>query len=231
MNRIFGLLSISLLFACAGCHTDPIQPDPAALGYDYYPLEKGGYRIYNVHQIDYTLSGEADTIDYMLKETVADSFLNLGGDYSFYLKRFKKNSSEEEWKADSVWTIQKNNERVVTTENNVSYIKMVFPVREGKKWDGNRLNTLGNQEYRMAIGGEEAIGEEDLKPILTVLHRDNPDTILVRQKAYEVYAKNKGLIYKEIIDLEYCCEEECIGMEVIEAGRKYKQELLEYGKE
>lgn len=232
-NRITGPLSIFIfIFLFFACETDSLQPDKSGWGYEYYPLETNSYRIYSVRQIDYSLSRETDTSDYQLKEVAADSFLSLSNEYSFFLKRFIKDPIGEEWILDSVWTVEKNAERVVATENNMPYIKMVFPAREGKQWDGNRMNVLGEQEYTMnRVGAETVLTSGRFDQTINVLQWDNPDTILVREKAFEIYAKNIGLIYKETVQLKYCAEMECIGEGIIESGKKYKQELVDYGKE
>jgi hypothetical protein len=64
---------------------------------------------------------------------------------------------------------------------------------------------------------------------VTVQHENNEDFIVFLDQRKEVYARNVGLIYKEITALNYCVEDNCRGQEIIESGTVYKQELIEYG--
>jgi hypothetical protein len=214
------------------CDVEKTVPDVSTWGKEYFPLERNSYRIYNVSIISYSILGEAESTNYQLKEVVSDSFLNLKNEYTFILNRYKKSASELEWKLDSVWTASMDNHKIVVAENNVPFVKMVFPVLENKQWNGNVMNANEEEKYRMSsVGNGFMIGDTNFENTITVLQMDNPDTILIRDKRWEIYAKNIGLIYKEKIQLKYCSELACIGEGKIDSGTKYRQELIEYGKE
>jgi hypothetical protein len=225
---IYGIV-ILFLFSC---DTEKNFPDKSDWGLEYFPLVGNSYRIYDVSIIDYSILGDIDSASYSLKEVVSDSFLNLNNEYSYVLSRYKKSKPESEWVLDSIWTANRNQEKIVVTENNVPFIKLVFPVRENKQWDGNKMNALVEEKYTMGnIGRGFQSGLVNHPATITIIQTDNPDTLLVREKKWEVYGKDVGLIYKENINIKYCSELTCIGEGKIVSGNKYRQELVAYGKD
>lgn len=222
-------LLILFFFAC---DNEKAVPDLSGWGYEYFPLERNGYRIYDVSIIDYSILGNIDSSSYLLKEVVSDSFLTLDNEYAYILSRYKKGNSDAEWELDSVWTAIRDKEKAVVKENNVPFVKIVFPIGENKQWDGNKMNTVGEEKYFMTgIGQAYKIGDKVYPETMVIVQKDNPDTLLVRERKFEIYGKNIGLIYKENIHLNYCDELDCIGEGKIESGTKYKQELITHGKE
>lgn len=222
----------SILFLIFSCDTEKSDPDKSGWGMDFFPLEGNSYKIYNVTNINYSIQGDVDTVNYLLKEVVADSFLNLNNEYTYLLNRYKKAEPDSDWMIDSVWTANKSEQSVVVTENNIPYVKLVFPIKEGKTWDGNKMNTLDAESYTMQnIGKEGFFAGVQYPTTLTVIHMDNPDTILIRDKRMEVFGKNIGLIYSEKIQINYCTELDCIGEGIIDSGSKFRQELIAHGKE
>ena len=220
------------VYFLSGCENSTLEITPEEMGYYFFPLERGIYRDYKVHRIEYSVLGNHDTLDYFLKEQVADSFLNQAGGISYKLERYTKTSDTLTWQLDSVWTVTKSTTNVVVVENNVPFVKLVFPVKEQKKWDGNAFNVRSEELYTYEYTFQPiVIGERNYNSTLKVIHQDNPDNIVMTDIRNEIYAENIGLIYKESIILHYCTDNECLGDLIIEQGINYKQELIEHGKE
>jgi len=216
----------------SGCENSTSEITPEEMGYRFYPLEQGIYRDYKVQRIQYSVLGDQDTLDYFLKEQVADSFINQAGGISYKLKRYTRTSDTLMWKLDSVWTVTKSTTNVVVVENNVPFVKLIFPVMEKKQWDGNAFNIMSEELYTYEYAFQPiVIGEESYNSILKVIQQDNPDKIVMTDIRNEIYAENIGLIYKESIILHYCTDNECLGDMIIERGIDYRQQLIEYGKE
>ena len=68
---------------------------PEILGYDYYPIELGQYRIYDVEEIQYKLSG-FDTTHYQLKETIFDSLVSID-QINYLIRRDRRNEAVDPW--------------------------------------------------------------------------------------------------------------------------------------
>ena len=233
--RCFAPFFLGLLLL--GCVSDDLpSPIPPVAGPDYFPLSVNRYAIYDVEDIRYTLRDGADTNRYQLRELVADSLLGEGGEIIYSLKRYTRNPSVDRWQLDSIWTARKNQERVVVVENNVPFLKLVFPFREGLQWDGNLLNSRWPQPYTLTATDTTLHQEisSNLDTLLdhsqTVVQR-NLRTLVGDSVLVEIYGKDVGLLYKKSLILQYCADEGCIGQQQIESGRSYRQTLVAYGKE
>lgn len=226
-----GVLFIVWLLLFSSCQTDPLEPDESRLGLDFFPLETGQYRIYDVEEIQYRITGNIDTIRYQLKEIVEDSML-MNNELTHRLHRFSRATEGTAWHLDSVWTARKNTRQVIVTESNVPYLKLVFPVAENTSWDGNSYNSKTAENYTMInISQPFALENISFDNSITVVHSNNQDTIISLDSRKEIFARNIGLIYKESLLLDYCAEVHCIGQGIIEQGVKYRQRLIDHGYE
>lgn len=228
------VISLIAILANAACTSEQATPDRNLLGYQYYPLNIGDFRIYNVQEINFTLLHGGDTNNFQLKEVIHDYHQQKEGDTSYYLYRYSRNiDTQEDWKLDSVWTVRKDARRVVVVENNVPYIKLVFPFSEGLSWDANGMNAEEESFYTIASLNETFQQEEiNFDASLKVIERNNMDTVIQERYSEAIYAPGVGLVFKELRYIDYCATSvECLGLGIIEGGRKYVQLLKEYGKE
>ena len=231
INNIFATFSGVILILTIGCEST-IEFDKEASGQAFYPLTTGEYREYKIQEIKYTILSPPDTMNYFLKEQVGDSFINQTGGMTYTLNRFKRNDDTIPWKIDSVWTVIKSENNVVVSENNIPFTKLVFPVLDQKKWDGNAFNTMEEELYTYENTYQPlTFNDMDFNSTLKVIQEYNPDSIVMRDERSEIYAENVGLIYKESIILHYCTENECLGKQIIEQGIDFRQELIGYGNE
>ncbi len=232
-SDLFRVLCL-LLLIFAACDSEKRDADPEALGYQYYPLAVGDYRIYDVQDIRFTLLGGGDTSNYQLKEAIHDYYGESQDDTTYYLYRYSRNPEiTENWNLDSVWTIRKDLRRVIVTENNIPLVKLVFPFRTGQTWDANVMNAEEPALYTIASSGENwQKGDQVYESAVRVIERNNMDTVIQERYSEAVYAPEVGLVYKELRYIDYCATTvECLGMGIIEGGRKYVLQLKEYGKE
>ena len=231
----YGVVASALLISCTDDAAVPTVSSPP-LGSDFYPLITNRYTVYDVEEVRYSLRNGADTNRYQLQERVTDSLVGAGGEIIYFLERYTRDSSAEDWRLDSLWTARKSEQQVVVVENNVPFVKLVFPFREELQWDGNALNVRPSLTYtltstdstvRQEIGTE---WDELLSDSRTVVQR-RLETLVNDSILVETYAPAVGLIYKKSRILQYCADQECIGQKQIESGRSYRQTLTEYGKE
>lgn len=233
LTRLAIITSLIAIVGILGCSSERTEPDKNLLGYQYYPLEVGDFRIYDVQEINFSLLEGGDTSNFQLKEVVQDYHQQIEDDTSYYLYRYSRSFDTEDWKLDSVWTARKDVRRVVVTESNVAYIKLVFPFTDGLSWDANGMNADEPELYSVNKTGEAFQKEgENFQSTVTIVERNNMDTVIQERYRESVYALNIGLVYKELRYIDYCATNvECLGLGIIEGGRKYIQLLKEYGKE
>lgn len=228
--RIFrDLIILMLLVAC-----DDVSKmiDLKDAGQKYFPLDDGIYREYEVEDIHHDITGSTDTLRYLLKEEVMDTFVNQSGDVTYLLKRYSKNHDSADWVLDSVWTAFMTSTRVVVTENNVPFVKLAFPATPDQRWNGNAFNVLEEEIYSYEFVNEPySINGIFFGNTAKVVHKSEDDIIVKTEIRNEIYAENVGLIYKESIILHYCTDVGCLGDTIIERGRQYRLELIGYGKD
>ena len=224
---LVGFLLIFLL--CTSCDSDTLEPDASRLGYNFFPLEKGLFKVYDVEEIQYSVLG-FDTTSYQLKELVADSFLNQTATYTYVIHRFSRPGENAPWGLDSVWTARQTPIQAITIENNISFVKLVFPVKEDVVWDGNVLNANETDEYVIRdLNDTRTYNDVEVRTV-SVLQGDEED-LLIRDFREEIFAEHIGLVEKTFIQLAFCNDSECFGQKVIERGRALQLTLIDYGKD
>jgi hypothetical protein len=223
-----------LLFCLLGgllcCCSETIDPDPSLVGYNYFPLEIGFYRTYQVNEITISLLEPTDTSRYQRRALVADTF-HTQNETNYVLHLFSRKTDLDSWNLDSVWTARRTETHAVVVENNVPFLKLVFPVREDKTWDGNLFNALPEDEYEITdIGGGFDTPAGRFEDLLTVFENDNPDTLIFQDIRKAIYAPNVGLIYQKSSILNYCnTDPGCLG--TLESGKQFDQILIDFGYE
>ncbi len=224
--------SILLLF---GCSIGNLENDPKYIGWNYFPLDSGSYRIYHVTDISYQLGGVTDTSKYLLKESITGPFDNLEGTVSFRISRKVKPIDGKNWEQDSIWWAKKDMKTAIVVENNIPIIKLVFPLEENKSWDANSVNVLEEDTYilrnvGMTFTDTSGIGASYDKTVIIEQENIN-ENIIYRDQQTEIYAENIGLVYKERIFLNYCDEDDCRGQNIIDTGTDFRMVIIENGKE
>ena len=227
-RKLYRLIILPILFV-VGCN-ELTAPDPERLGYDYFPLVINEYRTYAVELINYNLNGTTDTILYHMKEVVSNSSL-VGEETSYRLDRYQRESESEPWVIDSVWSARLNTYQAIVVENNIPIIKLSFPLTEDRRWDGNAMNTIGYDEFKIKnFGMTYQINGVDYPNSLEMFKEELRDPIgkTVFDYHVEVYSSGIGLIYRLDEDLKFCSD--CPEPFTIVQGSIYEQKLLEIGK-
>jgi hypothetical protein len=199
-------------------------------GYNYFPDEIGSYVIYEVDSIAQDdKSNKHDTTRYQLKELIADTFTDGSGRPTLRIERYKKFYNDTvpydsmNWVGPRVWYSNKTSTTAEKVEENIRYLKLIFPVTKGKHWDGNTFNTLGQKDYEMtSVDQSETINNNNFDSVVTVKQFEQIDFIEYIYEA-EKYARNVGLIYK-VRDSLY----DGGGSDTI--GYRYTQKIVSYGK-
>lgn len=206
------LISILSLATFSGCYKEDLYP---FIGYDYFPTEIGKFVEYKVDSIwqDDVIGpiGSAEA-HYYLHDLNESPFTDEEGRPAIRVERSWKQSPQGEYEIKDVWYRTRTSEVAEQNEENVTFIKHNFPVREGKSWDGNRKNTLQTlQELYLQMAIPEVweyeyvnvhqpytINGFTFDSTVTVLQLDRPANFGLSVFAQEVYAKDIGLIHKQL---------------------------------
>ena len=224
-----------VLFSCS--KNEQVIPD---MGLDYYPLQVGNYAIYEVKETNILQSIVTETF-YDLRIKVTGSSINEQGVVTYFLVREKRTSSSGNWESLDTWSTKVMDNKTVQNEGNVLFVKLIFPPSINLKWDGNQFNNLPDDGNVFNDSDSDQYFISDLdEPIilpsgfetdhsLTVIQNNFSDNIVGTDQRKEVYAKGVGLIYKEITQLEYCTNSNCLGQKKVDKGVILIQSLKEHG--
>jgi hypothetical protein len=81
-------------------------------------------------------------------------------------------------------------------EEDLRYIKMIFPVEEEEEWNGNAFNTIEAWDYLYeAPETPRTFGTQSFDNTVNILQRD-VFNFVEYEKAFETYAYNVGLVRK-----------------------------------
>lgn len=209
---------------------ESLSPETIDLGYDYFPLQSGDLRIYNVTRIDHNLDRSSDTLYYQLKEVVGESFMS-GGEESFRIERFTRLNDTEEWQSDSVWSARRNSYQAIVVENNIPVIKLSFPLEDDRRWDGNAMNSKEYDEFKLTnLDQPYSISDFVFSSTVELVKEEALDlTMRVTDDLHiEYFARNVGMIYRLDVDRKYCPVADCPEAGVIEFGLELEYKLIEY---
>jgi len=210
---LFSTLAVVVILCCSK-ETQPV--DESTFGYDFFPITKGKSWIYASDSIIYDNGGtKIDTFSSFIREEVGDSFVDETGITVYKLNRFFKRNPNDVWSRTNTWTTYTDKTRAIRTEENLKFIKLVFPLKKGLRWDGN---VFLDEDIKIDVAGEsieayknwkhkiEEIDENfnfngtDVKSVRVNLVDDA--SIIDRRKVTEYYGQGIGLLKKEMIILD-----------------------------
>lgn len=217
------------IFLQISCNeTKEVGPD--TLGLDYYPLNVGQYRIYNVQEIQYLVTG-FDTTVFQLRETIFDSIVSTDRT-TFLIRRDTRLNAMDSWKSDSIWSVSRTSSYLAITENNIPFIKLTFPVTVGREWDGNSLNSRSSLTYYYQAIQNQIIDSLETDKHIRVIIEDIEENVTGVDLRSEIYVEGIGLVEKDYLTQTKCTSSDC-GADLGEVigGRSLKQTLIEVGNE
>ena len=224
---LYGLV-LTFSYGLLGCN-EALEPDPSALGYEYFPLTTSDYRIYDVTTKDYKIDGTINSASYQLKELIG-AMSNTNGIESFRVERYIRSSEEEEWAIDSVWSARINTHQAIMVENNKPIIKLSFPIAEDRSWDGNAMNSNAFDQYRMDnIGFQLALNDIVYEKSLRLVKEELIDPCKITEDIIrvEMYASGIGMVYKQDVYRNYLSQP-CDTIGIIEFGHEQEYILSDY---
>lgn len=239
----FGLLASLLLAACKQ------TPDDYSIeqGLEYFPLEVGKFIEYQVDSTIFDPTGDTAVFfsTTFVKEEIIDTLSDNNGNTLYKIEHFERAADTLPWTIRKVLTESIQGNQAIRTEDNLRFIKLVFPVKKSKSWDGNihfnsglivtvageTLEMFKGWSYRVNTVNEPAsIGTFQFDETTTVREADTENLIELRRST-ATYAKGVGLVYREVWILDTQCIDDCIGKpweEKAEKGFILKQTILKH---
>ena len=185
------------------------------IGYEYYPTELGRfieYQVDSVWQDDPIGPIGSGEVHYLLRDLNESYFIDEEGRQAVRVERYWMKPTQTDWFVKDIWHRVRTPYLAEQNEENVIFVKHKFPVRNGKTWDGNARNTWQTLQeiYHQNTIPEEwpyeyynvhepyTINGFTFDSTVTVSQLDRSAVFGLNVFAQEVYAKDIGLIHKEL---------------------------------
>lgn len=176
--------------------------------YEYFPTDSGRYVIYDVDSIifnSFFTPPLKDTTRFQVREVYQEVFVDGGGNRMRRIERYRRNDTIGNWGLTDVWYAGIINNQAIWVEENIRYLKLVFPPKTTSKWNGNQYITItqgiefleGWQYGITALDIPQTINGITFDSTLTVVLANDTASLIERITATETYAKGVGLIYKD----------------------------------
>jgi hypothetical protein len=227
-------VSILLILVLLACNDKPVTVE---LGTDFFPLQTGREWTYTVNKTTYSYLNAPVEESFELNIAVTDSTL-ASGIVTYNLVISTRSSANEDWQTDQSWSARISGNEAIQNESNITRVKMIFPVGANTVWDGNQYNneppfledyvtTAEQRLFKIEKFNEakELSSGLNFTGTLTVVVSNLFDPIIGQDVQKETYARNVGLIYKEVKQLEFCNQGSCTGLQ---QGVSYTQTLTNY---
>lgn len=220
------LIVLALMWGCG--EDEKLAPDAGAA---YFPLQTSVYQVYAVTETHYQVTSAPMTSEYELMTHVVDSFSSVTGEFTWVIHRSKRATGADSWELLDTWSARTDGNAIILSEENTAYVKLQFPLREGTEWDGNTFNSLGEDIYALkAVRRPLALNGVSFENTVTVEQELNEDRIVFRDERTEIYAENVGLVYREMVQLDYCTADACLGQQKVDEGVEMKMTIIDYGR-
>lgn len=197
------LIFFSILISC-GKRT---LSDPPETGISYFPTITGQYIVYEADSFFYD-DDLVDSLDitgsqkFLLKILYEGEFTDSAGKKAMRMEFFRKNFNPDipydlqDWLPNGVGKAIRTNRELLWQEGNEYFLKLIFPMVEGKSWNGNAYNYQDQWEYRLVSKGTPYISKMSFGKTAVVEQTGIRDLILYDQFGKEIYAEGIGLVYR-----------------------------------
>ncbi|MEX0968191.1 MAG: hypothetical protein WD077_13200 [Bacteroidia bacterium] len=196
------LVGVACLLFLISCKDEVI--DPVKMYEQYYRVDTGYIYYYRVDSVRYSNfdPDNVDTVVNYLRVEFTEPYTDQAGETAYKVKRSAGKSEHGPWTLMNVWSVKKLDNAVHFTAENVKYVKMVFPVKEGGTWNGNAYNTGGEAIYTYAnVHKPKAVGDLYFDSTATVVELADSNLIFQDMKS-AVYATGIGLVHSERKEME-----------------------------
>lgn len=222
---LFLLLAVSFFLSCSK-ETEEFQTEEVS---DYLPTQTGKYITYRIDSTIFTNFGaNVEVRSYQEKHEV-DALINdnLGRSAYRVFRFIRDTAGTTAWKPSGSYFITKVDKTMEVVENNLRFLKLAGPIKEGNSWKGNRFLPTDPYGVFYEFSNDDAMADWDylyssVDESKTINGKTFPNTITVEQirdsinyplinaGAYgfinysvDTYAKGLGLIQQEVRMYEY----------------------------
>jgi hypothetical protein len=204
--------------SCKDKKDAPYQIDTSSS--KYYPLAVNKYVVYDVDSLIW-VDSTCDTIQtrYQIRYEIVDSFRDEQNRRSYRIETATRTDSAG-WVPGAVYYVTPAANGVEYAEKGLQFIKLSYPIEEGRTWEGNALipahvdadlTYLAGWKYRYervaAPYRSEIRGYDTTVTVIQVDQKEgdpkNTEEYSSRMYGKEIYAYDVGLVFREFIRWSY----------------------------
>jgi hypothetical protein len=218
---------ILFIIILSACRRD-IDISKRGQGKEFYNNKTGSWISYKVDSIVFSDFNQqvqnADTFHFELKEMIAGKFTDNAGRETSRIEVYKRKDAAESWQLARVSTSNLTDLSLEKTEDNMRFVKLVFPASASRTWNGNYLNSAAPWDYSyLDLNKPADINGHHFDETITVSELDSSNNTFIRKGfAREIYAKNIGMIYRQTDTVEV--------QNNIKRGLYYRQSVTDWSK-
>jgi len=211
------LISIVLLFVLIAFMLPSCNQETEQLNfqyqYSYFPMKVGNYLIYEVDsiQININQNFRRDSVRFQFKEVYDSMFTDFQGRKSIRVYQYRRKDASFNWQYVNTAFVTLDNDRIEKVENNLRFIKLIFPLALRQNWYGNIHISEQPETWYMYENGEnfwkykylslnqaETIQNIAYDSIATVQQVNATESQISKFVSIEKYATNVGLVQKDL---------------------------------
>ncbi len=191
-NNIFILVIIFCVSSCSK------QKDETAIeyGFNFFPIDTVKNYIYAIDSISYNSNTKSiDTFKFTLKTKFELSFVDTNGNKTWRLKRFALYKNRTDFVETQNHFVQFSNNQYIYTENNVAYLKAIFPLKNNLNWNGNLYNSLIRIKSEIIFYNQDFSINDTTFLMSTKINEEISEDFIFDIERFSVYQNNIGLVY------------------------------------
>ena len=221
MRKLFLLIIITAAIILSACKkkSEDLQTPSVS---EYYPLQVGKYITYNLDSTIFINFGTKDTvISYQVKHVVDAAITDNLGRPAYRIIRYIRKTPANAWAADNTFMAVPTEFSIEFIENNLRFLKLKAPVRNGFSWKGNTyidtyslnsdLKYLDDWDYTYdSLNTKITLGALTVDSTLKVAQRNevignpaDPNSYSEINYGAEKYGRGVGLVFRNFLHVEY----------------------------
>lgn len=209
----FLLISVGLV----SCKKETEDISEIAQGNKFFPTEIGKYILYDYDSTYWNDQLKAEIHrEGQVRYDVVDTFRDGSDRLAYVINVQSRRNDTDPFLPNDVIYVTPTGDRIEFYQKNRTFLKLVFPVSDGKSWDGNAMINMGDADNAEYAGDEWKYtyanfntefdpGNNLYEHTVTVnqiddaLNDPDVDSTVYASRNYsqEVYAYNVGMVYRE----------------------------------
>ncbi len=197
--KYLGIIFVSFLFlfSCAKKVEDPMD-----LGHRYYPTPLKKYSIYQLDSVSIDCVFDVrDTFSFEILEIFDTLFEDALGKDAIRIELYTRSLGSSDWGIPRIYHTNTFFTRAERTEENIRYVKLIFPIVDESIWDINDFNFLDSKTSTIRNSHQPYIVNSfSYDSTVTSLMQDE-ENLLTKDYEVEVYAIDIGLILQQKVHI------------------------------